>query len=176
MPRKHLAGVTWETRIPRQSHEDSRPNGRAQQGPTTSTIASPVERDIRDDDEQHVRGLQKGCRQRSRRLKFGCGVVGLGVRVHQLRIVPVAGRNGGGGQSWFGEKSPELSAARQQSARRPASPGAGADESVTYQGLKQPMLGHRKRAFGARNNVIDESHLDELERRFQPRGDELVGL
>jgi hypothetical protein len=141
--RKHLAGVTWETRIPRQSHEDSRPNGRAQQGPRTSTIASPVERDIRNDDEQHVRGLQKGCRPRSRQLKFGWGVGGLGVRVHQLRIVQVAGRNGGGGQSRSGKKSPEMSAARQQSARRPGCPVAGADESATYQGLKQPMLGHK---------------------------------
>jgi hypothetical protein len=83
------------------------------------------------------------------------GVGGLGVRVHQLRIVQVAGRNGGGGQSRSGEKSPEMSAARQQSARRPGCPVAEADESETHQGLKQPMLGHRKRAFGARNNVID---------------------
>jgi hypothetical protein len=99
------------------------------------------------------------------------------VRVQQSRIgVEVAGRIGEGGQSRSGEKSPEMSAARQQSARRPGCPVAGADESVTCQGLKQPMLGHRKRCTSSCDDVIDESHFNELECRFQVRSDQLVGL
>ena len=43
-------------------------------------------------------------------------------------------------------------------------------------GLEQALLGHRQRCTVRSDDVIDEPHIDELERSFEARGDELVRL